>query len=576
MVLVFVARLAMAVQLNLFPDETLYAWQSETMPGSFSPHPPGVLLMVRTGIALLGKTELGVRIFPLLLSTLCVVPMWLLAREIGLSQHASAPQSVSDSRNSDSRNVKHSRDEERAQTTAFWSVLALLAAPIYFAFGAITTPDGGQLFFWLCGLLFVWRALNTNRMRWWVATGAIIGMGLFVKYILILFFPALFLCLLLTPQWRRKLFSPGPYVAIVVALLLFLPPFLAFEYSSGWMTVQYHLGDRQNKQAINLLEVAIYQGIHAAYLSPLLYIGAIWGAIWALRQGVKSDKVVRDAVNGDAVNSDAVNGAEVNGDEVKEGRAALIFLFCFAAVPYLFFALIASVTKRDLSREQWDAPSYLSALVAGVLMVQHKMMQHTMHGARGLRWQKWGVAAICLGFAMSLGTVLEATGNLWSRALSKPPFLSKLLYSREMAHQIDERVRSASPKPDYVVGGNFTTTLAYAFYGREVRRFYTVGHNFNARYGLVDVLRSIEIDSDFARREQGRNALVVFERGGDPLELRRWRQQRTDNLRAAFTSVREEPPLEIRHQGRFVTRFYLWQCRGLEKIPAGWLLDLSK
>lgn len=552
-ILVFVARLALAMRFNLFPDETLYAWQSETMPGSFCPHPPGVLLMVRLGIALLGKTELGVRIFPLLLNTLSVVPMWLLAREVGLSQNVGDSQ-----HNNASHNGKLHNDvqKERAKTTAFWSVLAMLAAPLYFAFGAITTPDGGQLFFWLCGLLLAWRALNTDRMLWWIATGAAIGMGLFVKYILILFFPALFLCLLLTPQWRRRLLSPGPYIAIIVALLLFLPPFLRFEYSTGWMTVHYHLGQRQNKQAVNLLDVAAYQAIHAAYLSPLLYIGALWGAIWALRRGLTGDKVKHD---------------KVEGDEVTEGHAALIFLFCFAAVPYLFFALIASVTRRDLSREQWDAPSYLSALVAGVLMVQHKV-----HGARGLRWRKWGMAAICLGFAMSLGTVLEATNNLWSRILNKPPFLSNLVYTRAMAAQVDERVRRGRFKPDFLVGGTFTTTLAYAFYGRDVRRYYTIGQNFNVRYGLVGVLRSIEIEPDFASSEAGRNALLIIEKPGDLIEAQVWRQDQTDNLRAAFASVREEAPLEVRYQGRFVTRFYVWQCHGLKKVPNDWLVDLSK
>lgn len=579
--LVFVARLALAVRFNLFPDETLYAWQSETMPGSFCPHPPGVLLMVRLGIALLGKTELGVRIFPLLLNTLSVVPMWLLAREVGAAQNAAVAQNVgtskergaaqgNDLQNGDSRN------KERAETTAFWSVLAMLAAPLYFAFGAITTPDGGQLFFWLCGLLLAWRALNTNQMRWWIAVGAAIGVGLFVKYILILFFPALFLCLLLTPQWRRRLLSPGPYVAVIVALLLFLPPFLRFEYSNDWMTVHYHLGQRQNKQAVNLLDVAVYQGIHAAYLSPLLYIGAIWGAMWALRRGLKGDKGQSNEVKGDCVKGDSAKC-----DSVKEGRAALVFLFCFAAVPYLFFALIASFTRRDLSREQWDAPSYLTALVAGVLMVQHKVQQ-----VRSLRWRKWGMAAICLGFAMSMCMVIEATGNLFSRILNKPPFLSNLVYTREMAVQVDkrvrdervrdERVRSASFKPDVLVGGTFTTTLAYAFYGREVRRYYTIGQKFNARYGLVGVLRSIEIEPDFAQREGGRNVLLIIERPGDPVKARLWRQQQMRDLRAAFTSVQEEAPLEIRYRNRFVTRFYLWQCRGLKKIPAGWLVDLSK
>lgn len=516
--LVFVARLLLAMRFDLIPDETLYAWQSATNPFSFCPHPPLTLLMVKAGIAIFGKTALGVRFFPLLLNTLSVVPMFLLAREVGNSQKT------------DGSNV------------AFWSVLAFLAAPIYFALGAITTPDVPQLFFWLCGLLCVWRAFDTNQMRWWIATGIAVGVGLFVKYILILFFPALFLTLLLAPQWRPYLKTFKPYVAVLVALLLFVPPFLHFEYSNHWMTLGYHLGSRQNRQWPNAHDILSYQGIHAAYYSPLLYVGLICGTVWALRRG-------------------------------REKRdASLIFLGCFAAVPWLFFSLIASLTERGLSREQWDAPSYLAAMIAAVLMAHFKIAESQTQSA----WRKWRAAAISLGFALSLVVVSEATLTVFSRVLGKAPFLSNLVYTHDMARQIDARIveQRAQPngfRPDFTVGDNFTSALAYAFYGKEIARFYTSGREFNAGYGLVGVLKPIEIDDAFLARERGRNALFFSEdahpSAKSPPSIERQRQR----LQPCFASVTLEKPLDIFYQKHFVTRFYVWQCRGLRKTPSSWI-----
>jgi hypothetical protein len=541
-VLVFVARLTLATRFDLFADETLYAWQSSVMPGSFCPHPPGVLLMVKAGMALLGKTELGVRLFPMLLTTLMLIPLWLLAREVG--------------------NATETGSGERI---AFWTCLAALAAPIYFALGVVTTPDGSQLFFWMWALLFAWHALHTGRLRWWLLCGTTVGLGLFIKYILVLFIPALFLCLMLVPQWRAHLKTPGPWLCTLTAFVLFVPPFLRHEYSHDWITVAYHLQNRQTRQLPTLANIGVYQGIHAAYYSPLLYMAAIAGFVWVAREGWKR----RDA--------------------------NLLFLFCFAAVPYAFFALIAAVTKRGLSREQWDAPAYATALLAAVLWAhslwarglwahsrekrsQENLWRDESENGRPPRThhsnpiQRWGIVTLGLGFMMSLLVVIEGVSGAVSGAVGSRPLLASLIGARQMAHAIDAQVEAGAFRPNFLVGNNFSTALSYAFYGHHLP-YFTIGDKYNAKYGLVQVLRPVGIGPDFIKQHRGESALLVVEEHIRPRKAALRRAKTLQELKPHFRSVRSGEPIEVRLFGHLVKRYGTFLCSGLTSTPQRWILS---
>jgi hypothetical protein len=533
--LVFVARLALATHFDLFADETLYAWQSSVMPGSFCPHPPGVLLMVKAGMALLGKTEPGVRLFPMLLSTLMLVPLWLLARDIGEATESGSGKRI-----------------------AFWTCLAALAAPIYFALGVVTTPDGSQLFFWIWALFFAWHALDTGHVKWWLLCGIAVGLGLFVKYILVLFIPALFLCLMLVPQWRAHLKTPGPWLCMLAALALFVPPFLNHEYSHGWITVAYHLQSRQTRQLPALADIGVYQGIHAAYYSPLLYMAALAGFIWAGREGWKR----------------------------RDGN--LLFLFCFAAVPYVFFALIAAVTERGLSREQWDAPAYATALLAAVLWAhsRQKVSQENLRPGesdderkRRTRHagsiQRWGIAALGLGFMMSLMVMTEGVNGAISKTIGSKPLLTSLIGARQMAHAIDAQVEAGTVRPDFLVGNNFSTALSYAFYGRDLP-YFTIGGKYNAKYGLVQVLRPIEIGPGFIKEHRGQSALLVVEEHIRPRKAALRRIGTLRELKPHFRSVRSGEPIDVHLFGHRVKRYGTFLCSGLMSTPQSWILSETK
>jgi hypothetical protein len=497
------SRLAIALHFDLFPDEALYAWLAERAPFGFAPHPPGIPLLVRAGTLLLGKTELGVRIFPMLLTTLMLIPLYLLARDVGGGR------------------------------IAFWSVIAAAAVPSYFAFGAVTTPDGAQLFFWTLALYFTFKALETSRLSWWVLAGATVGTGLYVKYIIIIYYPSLLLCLLLSPTWRAHLRSRGPYVSIAVAFLIFAPVAIGHEYATHFTAARYHLSERQTLQPPSLKGIVTYQFLHAGYLSPLLYFGLLGAMVWV----------------------------GVNGVRKKDSR--LLFLFCFSAVMFVFFLVIAAVTKRVLNREHWDAPAYVAALIAAVISSRGG------DGARCRGRRVYASLALAVGILMSTIYVLEGTMGLGSRLTGSRPRFTKLIGWRTMAEGVDQQMKGdARTSSDvFFLGETFPCALAYAFYGHQTKRVYTLAREHSAKYGLVGVLRSIDASRGLAH-ERGHDAIYVAEvnspsRGILPPEL----IARTRALRQAFASMEQVRSIPVVRNRKEVKWFYVLRCANLRTTP---------
>src|SRR5262249_35082431 len=98
-----------------------------------------------------------------------------------------------------------------------------------------------QLPFWaLAGLAFH-AALRHGRIADWLLVGFALGMALWAKYFVVLLAAPLALFLLLDRDARRALATPGPWVAVAVALVVMAPhilwlvrnDFLPFAYASA-------------------------------------------------------------------------------------------------------------------------------------------------------------------------------------------------------------------------------------------------------------------------------------------------------------------------------------------------------
>jgi len=150
----------------------------------------------------------------------------------------------------------------------------------YFHFTAAKfNHDVIQLPLWaLAGYAFH-AALRGGRLRHWLLLGLAVGLALWAKYfVVVLAFP-LALCLLLDRDARAALATPGPYLALAVALVVMAPhlvwlvrnDFLPFTYASARAAPTRGLFD-------HVLHPAVFVVSQLVFMAPALLIAA--AVIW--------------------------------------------------------------------------------------------------------------------------------------------------------------------------------------------------------------------------------------------------------------------------------------------------------
>lgn len=110
-----------------------------------------------------------------------------------------------------------------------WAVIVLSVAPVFtLATGTWILPDGPLYFFltlaaWLLARLSFGQEPEARRPWLWLGLGAAVGFGLLSKYHMGFFVVGTFLFLVTTPQGRACLATVWPWLAAVLAALIFLP-----------------------------------------------------------------------------------------------------------------------------------------------------------------------------------------------------------------------------------------------------------------------------------------------------------------------------------------------------------------
>ncbi|MDB5583279.1 MAG: hypothetical protein JWR80_8455, partial [Bradyrhizobium sp.] len=186
-----VLRLVAAAWTPLTFDEAYYWMWSKHLAGGYYDHPPMVAFVIRAGTAILGDTELGVR----LVSILLALPM-----SFAVFRTAT---------------ILFGGMRVAANATILLNVTMMAAVGTL-----IVTPDAPLLVASSFVLFFLAKVLETGRGAWWLAVGAAVGVALLSKYTALFFGPAILIWLALVPKLRRWLISPWPYVGGLVALAI--------------------------------------------------------------------------------------------------------------------------------------------------------------------------------------------------------------------------------------------------------------------------------------------------------------------------------------------------------------------
>ncbi len=233
-------RVVYASAIDLRTDEAYYwTWSKESVL-SFLDHPPMIAWFIRFGTAIFGDTNLGVRFAGILA---------MLATQLLLADIV--------------RRVTH---DVRAVVLA---VLMPEAALYYGLLMAKVSPDVALIPFAVAMLWALVRLAESGDGRWWLAAGVFAGLSLLSKFTAVMLLPAV-VAFMLVPSWRaRWLFSPYPWAAVLIALMVF-SPVLIWNAGQDWASFRFQFVRATATHELSLRTVGDFIGLQFGLVGFIL------------------------------------------------------------------------------------------------------------------------------------------------------------------------------------------------------------------------------------------------------------------------------------------------------------------
>ena len=246
-----IARVALHTATNgqygFHRDELQTLDDARHLDWGFVVYPPIVPLLARLELVLFGTSLVGFRFLAAVAVSVAMVISGLIAKELGGGR--------------------------REQVLA---AIATGIAPVSLAQGAVFQYVSFD-YLWCVLLTYsLVRLLRTDDARWWLAIGAVIGLGMQTKYTMAFFATGLVGGVVLT-RARRYLWSGWLWAGVGVALLIFLPN-LIWQAQHQFISLEFlrhiHARDVSQGRANGFLVQQVLLCVNPATI-PLLFLG-LW------------------------------------------------------------------------------------------------------------------------------------------------------------------------------------------------------------------------------------------------------------------------------------------------------------
>lgn len=233
------------------------------------------------------------------------------------------------------------------EATAFWAAVIFLLSPIVGLLSWFMTTDSLLVLSWSAAVYTLLRALQaangSERLLWWIATGAMTGLGMLSKYSMGVFGASVFGLLVASQRLRPQFRAAGPWLCTLTALTLVVPN-IVWNAGNDFSTVRHtaeisHI-DRAAPDILRGLEFLVAQ---LGAFGPIAFCAFGLGLA-----GIKA-----------AIEPDARG---VSGHwRGTPGFPAWPFL-AWLSVP--FIVLIAAQAVAARAHANWAAPAYVTASIA--------------------------------------------------------------------------------------------------------------------------------------------------------------------------------------------------------------------
>ncbi len=387
-----------------------------------------------------------------------------------------------------------------------WAAVLLNLSPVFgVTTGTWVLPDGPLDCALLGAALCLVHALERGALAWWLGAGICAGLALLSKYSAVLTVAGAVLYLLSSPRHRHWLATSKPWLAALVALLMFVPV-LASNAAHGWASFSFQAG-RAAGTHLRLLAPLVTLAGEALFVLPWLWLPMMAAFMVALRRGP------------------------------TEWRSWL--LCCLAAPPIVVFAAVSAWSSQRVLFH-WAAPGYLMLFPLLGDAVARRLNQPAV----------WRLLAGTATFVI-LGMAVVATQVRfdWMH-----PAIAAVMRNDPDADAVDwgslrdELAARGMLRPGTIVGvpdWRDAGKIAYAL-GPEVT---TLGLSRDARqFGLAwSPVRFIGADVLILAPEHGERAAA--------------------ELAPVFDSIERLPDASIRHAGRTLQTVAVFQARRLRGWP---------
>ena len=160
------------------------------------------------------------------------------------------------------------------------SALGWALLPVGLGSASIFHPTWFDQLAWAAFLYVALRVLGRPEPWLWPVLGLVAGLGLEAKYTIAVLLVAFTVGLLATPS-RRLLATRGPWLALGVAVLVFLPN-LVWQVQHGWPSV--HFASSQNAKTAEDTSRAAYLVQGLLFLGIAGAVVAVVGVVWLWRR----------------------------------------------------------------------------------------------------------------------------------------------------------------------------------------------------------------------------------------------------------------------------------------------------
>jgi 4-amino-4-deoxy-L-arabinose transferase-like glycosyltransferase len=407
-----------------------------------------------------------------------------------------------------------------------WAFAIANATPGFAVGSVIMTIDPPLLFFWGLTILLLHSALSRDGNRYWYMAGVSLGLGLLSKYTIVAVVPSLFFYLAFSPAKRFWLRKNGPYLFILIGLLI-LSPTLYWNYINQWTSVTQPAGLVNHRNLSSLTTFFWFFGPQAGILSPITFLLVLYG-LW---QG------------------------GIQGIRHHDDRS--LFLF-WHTMPLLGFFLILSFFS--VCYVNWAAPAYFAAFILAVAIVWEA-------GWKDRAKKRILTSALLVGMVISLSaftmdalrTAAVTAVDLWAKITranisgaqmmpaEKLP-TSRLQGWRQLGAEVSKVLDDAGKKNTFILSykRDYVSELAFYVEGHPTVYILNLSGHIENQYDLWQGFKD----------KIGFNALYITELDSQPPAI----------LSKAFCLVKEIKKIQIYTGKEFVKGYSVFSCRGFRGL----------